>query len=119
MYIVDSFGELGLFYSLADVTFIGGSFKRGGHNLLEPAYFDNVIILGPDMSNFQNIADEMVRGESAVQIKNTQELQEKIFFFLEKKNSKIAKKYSNNAKKYVDNKEKILSDYLNQIDRFL
>ena len=119
VYIVDSFGELGLFYSLADIVFVGGSFKRGGHNLLEPAYFDNVIILGPDMSNFQNIADEMVRGESAVQIKNTQELQEKIFFFLEKKNSKIAKKYSNNAKKYVDNKEKILSDYLKQIDRFL
>jgi 3-deoxy-D-manno-octulosonic-acid transferase len=118
LYIVDSFGELGLFYSLSDVVFIGGSFKRGGHNLLEPAYFDNVIIVGPDMSNFQNIADEMIANKAALQVKNSAELQEKIMFFTDDKNAKISQEYSDNAKNYVDNKEKILANYLNQIGKF-
>ena len=36
--ILDTIGELGRLYSLADIVFVGGSFvKVGGHNILEPA----------------------------------------------------------------------------------
>lgn len=119
LYIVDTLGELGLFYSLSDITFVGGSFKRGGHNLLEPAYFDNVIILGPDMSNWQNIANDMTRNRCAMQINNADELADQISYFCNPRNNNIIKKYNSNAKKYVHNKEEILNSYLEEINKFL
>ncbi len=119
LHIVDSFGELGIFYSLSEVVFIGGSFKRGGHNLLEPAYFNNVIIIGPNMSNFQNIADEMIKKKAAIQIIDAANLEEKIIFFIDKNHAYIAKEYKKNAIKYVDNREQILTTYLEQIEKNL
>jgi 3-deoxy-D-manno-octulosonic-acid transferase len=122
LYIVDSFGELGLFYSISDISFIGGSFeignRLGGHNLLEPAYFDNVIIVGPNMTNFQNITNEMISDKACVQVSNTEELKNQILFFLDEKNINISKEYINNARKYVENREKIFVNYLKQICRF-
>ena len=43
--ILDTIGELGRLYSLADVVFVGGSFvKVGGHNILEPAAHGKPVI---------------------------------------------------------------------------
>ena len=54
--ILDTIGELGRLYSLADVVFVGGSFvKVGGHNILEPAAHGKPVIVGPNMFNFQEI----------------------------------------------------------------
>jgi len=119
LFIVDSFGELGLFYSLAFIVFVGGSFKRGGHNLVEPAYFDNIILLGPDMSNFQNIADEMIKKQAALQIQNTEELALKVRFFLNENNVMEAAKYRKNALDFVSDRRETLSSYLKEIGWFL
>ncbi len=118
LYIVDSFGELGLFYKLAHVTFVGGSFSHGGHNLLEPAYFDNVILLGPDMSNFQNIANDMISSSSALQVKNSDELTSQMLFFLDNKNIDQAKEFGRNALNFVDNHNNRLDDYLSEIAKY-
>jgi len=44
----DRMGELVNLYAIADITLLGGSFlpNIGGHNPLEPAFFENVIISG-------------------------------------------------------------------------
>ena len=44
----DKMGELVNLYAITEITLLGGSFlpKIGGHNPLEPAYFENVIISG-------------------------------------------------------------------------
>ena len=40
-------------FERADVVFMGGTLaRRGGHNILEPAYFGKPIIVGPHMENF-------------------------------------------------------------------
>lgn len=119
LYIVDSFGELGLFYSLAAVSFVGGSFKRGGHNLMEPAYFDNAIILGPDMSNFQNIADEMIEQKAALQISGSRELAQKIEFFFSRAGQKEAKNFSENARNFVASRKDTIDNYITEIEKFL
>lgn len=119
LYIVDSFGELGLFYRLSSISFIGGSFKRGGHNLMEPAYFNNVIIFGPDMSNFQNIADDMIRNKAALQINDSSKLEEKVENFCSEKYKKEAMEFSNNALKFVANRESTLGDYISEISRLI
>ncbi len=119
IFIVDTFGELGLFYNLATIVFVGGSFKRGGHNLLEPAYFGKVILLGPDMSNFQNIADEMIKNEAAIQVEDINELEEKMKYFLSNQSANLATKLGQNALGYVENKEKVIENYLKEIGEFL
>ena len=56
VYIGDTMGELGLFYRLAGVAFIGGSLvPHGGQNILEPALLDTAILHGPHLFNFADI----------------------------------------------------------------
>jgi 3-deoxy-D-manno-octulosonic-acid transferase len=60
IYVADTVGELGLFYRLSPVVFIGGTLiPHGGQNLLEAAKLGCAIIHGPSMTNFTAIADEM------------------------------------------------------------
>ena len=46
--LVDCMGELINIYAVSDVVILGGSFVQdiGGHNPVEPAYFDTVLITG-------------------------------------------------------------------------
>ena len=53
VYLVDTLGELGLVYRLADIAFVGGSLApHGGHNPLEPARLDCALVTGPHTENF-------------------------------------------------------------------
>ncbi len=119
LYVVDTFGELGIFYSLAFITFVGGSFKNGGHNLLEPAYFNNIILLGPDMSNFKNISEEMVSNKAAIQIQNSTQLENKIRKFLSSDSQEMAKEYIENAQNFVENRKETLAKYTKQINLYI
>lgn len=54
--LLDSIGELAALYSLATLAFVGGSLvPRGGHNILEPAFFGVPILVGPHTENFRDI----------------------------------------------------------------
>jgi len=69
IYLGDSMGELGLFYRLAGIVFVGGSLvPHGGQNLIEPAQLDNAILHGPHMANFQPIVDEMRSAGATVEV---------------------------------------------------
>ncbi len=68
VFLVDTLGELPLFYAAADVAFVGGSLVPiGGHNLLEPAAMALPIITGPHNFNAEDIAD-MLRNAGAVRV---------------------------------------------------
>lgn len=119
LYIVDKFGELGLFFSIAYISFVGGSFKQGGHNVLEPAYFANYIIFGPDMSNSANIANEMLTNKAATQIRDENDLLNKIEYLLSETGTQEAKVYQANALEFVNKNQQILGNYLNIIEKHL
>ena len=54
--LLDSIGELAAIYSLATIAFVGGSLvRRGGHNILEPAYFGAPILVGAHTENFRDV----------------------------------------------------------------
>jgi 3-deoxy-D-manno-octulosonic-acid transferase len=60
IYLADTLGELGIFYRLAPIAFVGGSLvPHGGQNLLEPAQLDCAILHGPNIFNFDAIAEAM------------------------------------------------------------
>jgi 3-deoxy-D-manno-octulosonic-acid transferase len=53
VWLADTIGEMGLWFRLAPVTFIGGSIaKLGGHNPFEPGALGSAILHGPEISNF-------------------------------------------------------------------
>ena len=67
VFLLDSIGELAAVYQLADVAFVGGSMApRGGHNILEPAYFSKAICVGPHTENFRDLVDQFARAQALV-----------------------------------------------------
>ena len=73
--LLDSIGELSGLFSLADVVFMGGTLAaRGGHNILEPAFFAKPVICGPHMENFREIAREFRDAGGYVEIMTASEL---------------------------------------------
>ncbi|HEV8413365.1 MAG TPA: tetraacyldisaccharide 4'-kinase [Bryobacteraceae bacterium] len=67
--LLDSIGELAGLFARATVVFMGGTLpKRGGHNILEPAYFGKPVVIGPHMENFAEIAARFVNSGAVVQI---------------------------------------------------
>ena len=53
IYLADTLGELGMFYRLAKVAMVGGSFVPvGGHNPIEPAQLGCAVLHGPHVHNF-------------------------------------------------------------------
>jgi 3-deoxy-D-manno-octulosonic-acid transferase len=53
IYVADTMGELGLFYRLSRIVFVGGSLiPHGGQNPYEPARLDCAILHGPHIANF-------------------------------------------------------------------
>lgn len=63
IWIADTLGELGLFYRLAPIVFIGRSLAApgGGQNPLEPARLGCAVAAGPYMANFADIAASLER----------------------------------------------------------
>jgi len=56
IYVGDTMGELGLFYRLAGIVFMGGSLvERGGQNPIEAAKLGAAILHGPHVFNFTDV----------------------------------------------------------------
>jgi len=61
VFLVDTMGEVPLFYAASDVAFVGGSLVPvGGHNLLEPAAQSLPIVTGPHLFNALEIAEDFI-----------------------------------------------------------
>lgn len=59
--ILDTLGELGRYYGIGSVSFVGGSLAPvGGHNLLEPASFGCPVLFGPHTHNFVVMSESLV-----------------------------------------------------------
>lgn len=76
VYLADTLGELGLFFSLADIVIMGGSFQTGvgGHNPLEPARLGKSVITGPDTFNWQGVFDDLIDAGGAYRVPGGSEL---------------------------------------------
>lgn len=69
VYLADTMGELGLFYRVAQVCFIGKSLlPLGGQNPLEPARLDCPILFGPHMTNFRAIVADLLAAGGAREV---------------------------------------------------
>ncbi|MDO9442563.1 MAG: 3-deoxy-D-manno-octulosonic acid transferase, partial [Beijerinckiaceae bacterium] len=68
-YIADTMGELGLFYRLSSVVFVGKSMTgRGGQNPIEPAKLGSAILHGPHVANFAEVYRALDASRGAMQV---------------------------------------------------
>ncbi|MFK5891680.1 MAG: 3-deoxy-D-manno-octulosonic acid transferase [Pseudomonadota bacterium] len=99
--IGDSLGEMILYYSMADIVIMGGTFiEHGGHNILEPAILSKPIFYGDSMYNFATINSLFLAAKASVQVKNINELNEKLNVFLD--NPQDLEQLGINAKQLMD-----------------
>jgi 3-deoxy-D-manno-octulosonic-acid transferase len=69
LYIADTMGELGLWYRLARVAVIGGSFiPHGGQNPTEAARLGVPVLFGPHMENFRDESEGLLAEGCAQQV---------------------------------------------------
>ena len=60
IYVADTMGELGLFYRLAPIVFMGGSLvERGGQNPVEAVKLGASIVHGPHVFNFTDVYEAL------------------------------------------------------------
>jgi 3-deoxy-D-manno-octulosonic-acid transferase len=78
--LVDTLGELNNFYYMSDISIVCGSFNYvvGGHNIIEPARYNNAIIVGPNMKSFEEILQDFLKNNAIIQVKNPSFLNEEI-----------------------------------------
>jgi 3-deoxy-D-manno-octulosonic-acid transferase len=75
VFILNTLGELGQIYGLADIAFVGGSLATvGGHNLLEPAFFGIPVLFGPYTYNFTTMSELMIKHRAGKMVANESEL---------------------------------------------
>lgn len=75
VYLADSMGELGVWYALADIAFVGGSLVDiGGHNPIESAIVGKPVIMGKYTQSCQQVVDKLKDVGALKQVENIEEL---------------------------------------------
>lgn len=73
--LADTMGELGLFFRLTDIAFVGGSLiPHGGQNPIEPARLGCAIVHGPHMENFLAVEGELKAAGASSQAATAEEI---------------------------------------------
>jgi len=75
VYLADTLGELGLFYRLAPLAFLGGSLvPHGGQNPLEAVQLDAVVLHGPHVQNFSEVYGTLDAVRASVRVTDAESL---------------------------------------------
>lgn len=92
--IIDGIGMLSRLYKYAKISYVGGAFKEGLHNILEPAAYGLPVITGPNHKGFLE-GSEMEKAGALIRVKNENDfsqIMEKLildskFYFQTKENA--------------------------------
>ena len=69
IYVADTIGELGLFYALSPVAFVGGSLvPHGGQNPVEPVKLGAAVLTGPNWKNFTDSYGALLKAGGAKEV---------------------------------------------------
>jgi 3-deoxy-D-manno-octulosonic-acid transferase len=118
IFIGDTMGELLLFYTAADLAFVGGSLvEKGGQNPLEPAAVGLPILTGPFTFNFELITEQLKQRGIEIQINDSQELEEQVVALLA--NPQKRQKMGSDAKKFLEENKGSLAKHLELIEQVI
>jgi 3-deoxy-D-manno-octulosonic-acid transferase len=112
--LIDIFGKLNSVYSISDVCYVGGSMvSKGGQNPIEPAAYGKPVLFGKNMDNFKTEAENLVKADGALIVKNSGDLAEKIREFISNKH--LSKTIGENALKAVNSQKGAVSFTIKKI----
>ncbi len=101
IYVADTIGELGLFYRVASIVFMGGSLvKHGGQNPIEPAKLNSAILHGPHIWNFANVYAKLNRARGAATVTTAESLSRSLALLLD--DPDLVVRMAQSAKSTVD-----------------
>ncbi len=110
VFLLDTIGELNNYFKSAKLVIMGGSFTAiGGHNILEPASYNNAIITGPHMENFKEELELMIDNNAIIQVTSYQALEKELINLLDNLNDRTS--LQNKTKELTHNVEVILDSY--------
>ena len=79
VFLADTLGELGTWYALSDIVFLGGSLHPiGGHNPYEVAQAGATVLSGTHVANFAETYAEMETAGAARLVAGTQDLADRV-----------------------------------------
>lgn len=109
IYLADTIGELGLFYQLCDISFIGGSLiKRGGHNPYEALRLNNITITGPNYFNFKNIFQNLITQNITILVNDEFDLEREVYQLITDKKHRDS--FKENGKNFINKRKNILKE---------
>jgi len=117
--LVDTFGELGALWGLADVAFVGGSLdgKRGGQNMIEPAAYGAAVVFGPHIWNFKDTVARLLEQKAAIQIADAAELEREALRLLA--DAQARDLLGRNARRFVQSQQGATERTLQALDQLL
>ena len=75
VYIADTIGEMGIWYDISPIVFVGGSLiPHGGQNFMEPSRCRDAVIVGPHMHNFTDAMNRAKHADGVIQVNDVLEL---------------------------------------------
>jgi 3-deoxy-D-manno-octulosonic-acid transferase len=103
--LLDTMGELDKLYSIANVAFVGNSLRLpgGGHSLMEPLAQGVPVTHGPQVENFQQIAEELKQNELAFPVNDANEMASVMTYLLEKPDTST--KFTDKASSWVQSQQ--------------
>lgn len=118
IYIADTIGEMGIWYSIAPIVFIGGSLiPHGGQNFIEPAKERTAVIVGPHMFNFADVMVRAKKADAIIQVNDVLDLEEVVINLLKSKDLLEAKRSL--AYNWANNEAKILDDIVDKVTSYI
>lgn len=118
IYIANTIGEMGIWYDVINIVFIGGSLiPHGGQNFMEPSRVRDAVVVGPHMHNFTDAMNRAKKADAVIQVTDTEELQEAITQLLENKELLDAKRSL--AYNWATSEAKVLEGIMDKIKGFI
>jgi 3-deoxy-D-manno-octulosonic-acid transferase len=107
--IIDNIGMLSSLYKYGNIAYVGGAFKQGLHNILEPLSFGLPVVFGPQYKKFPEALDFITYG-TAFSIKDSTMLTEKMRELLSiEKQAAIKNRNAIEMARHVGATEKIMN----------
>jgi len=118
IYLADTMGELGLFYRLAPIAFVGGSLvPHGGQNPLEPAQLDCAVLHGPHVTNFARIAQTLDEAGASETVSDSAALAEAVGRLFE--DAALRERRANAARQVTTSQRDVLERYIEALRPYL
>ena len=118
IYVADTIGELGIWYNLCPLLFVGGSLiPHGGQNFMEPSRYRCAVIVGPHMHNFTDAMNRAKKADAVIQVNDVLDLIDNVRQLLSNKELLEAKRSL--AYNWATSEAKVLDGIMDKVRSYI